>query len=248
MSPDNIEPEPQPEILEVGKALDETFQWFTDWHGRVRERYDLTSDVLRNEDPHLDSSFGPLGELVVGDKERIEASYIWSARQNLDSLFGQVSVLELNQVIAEKPGHPLIGRFFYQTRNFNNLVAVSFGWRIEESEVLYELIAVSGRKIDKIGKVTRPGVLFPTQVADNATLTRQLSQQLEIRFSYKNDQLVGWDGEVGVEHLPERVVFKDGNIVRRDAVGQDYELPKTLDPIPHIKNFMRHRSKEPLFP
>ena len=43
-------------------------------------------------------------------------------------------------------------------------------------------------------------------------------------------------------------MFENGNLTRRDEVGLGYELPKALDPIPHIKGFMRHGPKEPFLP
>ncbi|OGM04217.1 hypothetical protein A3E15_00790 [Candidatus Woesebacteria bacterium RIFCSPHIGHO2_12_FULL_42_9] len=71
---------------------------------------------------------------------------------------------------------------------------------------------------------------------------------MDLSFSYDKGRLAKWTCEVGFERLQGRAVFENGNLTRRDEVGLGYELPKALDPIPHIKGFMRHGPKEPFLP
>jgi len=184
----------------------------------------------------------------VGDEGNVEALYVWSTQHYLNSAFGSVSVLELSQTLTDNPDHPAIGRLFYQFRAFNKLVAVSLGWRLGQSDILHEMVAIPNGKIDGMGKVTRPGVLFPVSGLDDPALTRQLTQQMDLSFLYDKARLAKWTCEVGFERLQGRAVFENGNLTRRDEVGLRYELPKALDPIPHIKGFMRHGPKEPFLP
>lgn len=243
--------EPKPRFSEIQVALEQTSKWLQEWHGNVREKYNLTADLLENEVE---------GELVLADEGTL---YLWNVRHELESFFGPVSVLQLEQVNSN-PNHPLMGRFYYKTRNFEQLVAVSFGWRLQESDVVYEMVEFHDGKITKLGKTTRPGVLFPTpEVVDNEFLMRQFTQQLELEFSYDNGGIQEYTGRLGfAQDQNSKVIYTNGQV--RFPLGlmfslnlqtqtahytlgrRRFNLPRELDPIPHLNNFARHKSKQPL--
>jgi hypothetical protein len=92
---------------------------------------------------------------------------------------------------------------------------------------------------------------------------RQLTQQLELEFSYGDDGLKGFTGRLGFEREQgSKVVYTNGKVdfpmglrfslnlptqtahYTLDEVR--YDLPSELDPNPHLNNFARHKSKQPL--
>lgn len=252
----NPERESASKLIEVEQVLGETARWLKSWHGQVRRENNLTSELLSNILSSQETGFADLD--IDGDY------FILRVQKSVQSDFGFVDILEFNRQMKNSR-HPLMVRFFYESGEFDKLVAVSFGWRLSESEVVYEFVSISGSKINKVAKVTRPGILFPApDVKDSEQLSRQLTQQLELEFSHKADRLEKWTGKLSFDREPSSWVKYENGKFRASAHGitfatnmptelpvyefqtQRYYLPKEIDPVPHIQNIFRVNNPQPL--
>lgn len=236
------EAELQPRTPDIERELNGILRWAEDWSNLVWQRYR--------------SSFSQLS--ARGEAETEGVRILLAHIQHKE--FGTINLLQLTRTV-EKPNHPLVAQLFY-TEDFKKLLAISFKWP-RESHVLSEYLSFPHGTVEEMVKVTNPQVLFS---APEAFLgSTDYMQRLELYFYYKSRKdlkdLRGWLGGIGFAGKEfEGVIFHNG--VLRGKVGtvlgnrsqgfyylyqgQPYELPKTLNPLPHIRDFGSHRLVKPL--
>ncbi len=238
-----VEQDKEQKERQLTEALGQAYTWISDWHQKFLSRYRLT--------PYLTFLSMKSSDLI---KVADEASYLVTVRPDLPSDFGKVSVIELGQMSGDNR-QPLMARFFYKYQDKDyKLVAISFGWRILESAVVYEMVSFASGQIDRLVKMTRAGLLF--EAPANLALNRNSCQALDLDFDYKDGG--AWFAKLGFERdqLGTTVDYQDGNVVAahgfvsRDEQGrhfyikdgQQYSFPLQLDPIPHLQNILRNNN------
>lgn len=233
--------EQEERFTELQQALQDTLKWVKGWHTNVRAINNLTTPYLKSIEEYGGHAVDKPIKLSP-HTEHAEILY-GVAVFKIRSRWGDAEVIQFDRQI-EDPDKPLMARFFYEPGNFTDLISVSLGWRPSESDVLYESIDFSNGKIEKYNKTTRPGVLFPLPSTNDPELQRLWTQTLELEYSYDDKRVGGWKGRIAFERQGNSVAIVNGELDENNSPyrnfvyrGEQYSLPTTLDPIPHIRNF-----------
>src|SRR3989338_2090564 len=219
--------------------LVQTAEWILQWHEEVREQHGLTARKLAEA----------RGLLTLTEDEE-ETCFGWTVALNQHSVYGNAHVIQITR-FTENPSHPLIARLIYTDPLMNTLRAVSFGWRREQSQVVYELATLRNEKIEKIGRIDRAGTFFkvPTHY-----LVSQLTQMTELDFSWAGRNIAHWEGKLGFEYNPlGKASFRNGvltsiNGTLTNTANGSQVIPNHLDPKAHTKQLARHKPREPFLP
>lgn len=232
----------QPLIPDIEQELNRTLNWARYWSTLVWQQYGSSISRLS----------------VRGEAEAAGVRILVAHIRHKE--FGTINNLQLTRTV-EDPNHPLVAQLFY-TEDFKRLLAISFKWP-GGSRVLSEYLSFPHGTIEEMVKVTKPQVLFP--VPEAFLEATDYMQQLEFYFYYKSREdlkdLRGWLGGIGFARKDlGGVMFHNGILRGRvgDVYGnksggfyylhqnQQYELPKTLNPLPHIGDFGNRRLVRPL--